>query len=329
MSNITVLGSGAWGTALAHSMASAGHNVTIWGRDSHTLDAIKTKNENSDYLPAITLHNSINVEPNLQTAIATSDILLFVIPAQATPDFIKQVDASLLRDKTIILCSKGIHIETGKILSEFFDPQQKLAVLTGPTFAREIAMGLPAAATLACKNEQLGRALARDLSNKNLRLYWNDDVIGAEILGALKNVLAIACGIVDGLGLGDNARAAIITRGMAEIARFVKHKGGQTETLLSLSGLGDIVLTCASHQSRNYSLGVSLGQGTTMDHIRTNSNTVTEGAHTALAVAKQIQNYKLDMPISLGVAGVISGKITVVQAVDAILARPLGNEEES
>ncbi len=326
MSNITVIGSGSWGTALAQHCANNDHNVTLWGRDEILIDEINTKHQNGHYLPAITLNNNIKGETNLSKAVDSSEIILIVTPAQTLPDMIKNIGADVLKTKTIILCAKGILIETGQMLAELFDKDQKLAVLTGPTFAREIAMGLPAAATLACTDEALGTELVQSLSSSTFRLYWSKDVVGAESVGALKNVLAIACGIVDGMGLGDNARAALITRGMAEIARFVIFKGGSQETLLGLCGLGDIVLTCASHQSRNYSLGVTLGQGIEMTNI--SKEIVTEGVPTALALAKQIQNNNLDMPIALGVAAIVSGKMNVKTAVDAILQRPIRTDQE-
>ncbi len=320
MSRIAVLGSGAWGTALAHHMAVNNHDVILWGRDTATLDSIAANKGNERYLPAIPLSEKIKTQNDAQTAIDASEIILLVTPAQTIPHMLHQLD---LKTKPTVLCAKGILLNTRQLLPELFADTAPIAALTGPTFAREVAMGLPTAATLACRDETLGQDLVQTLSGPLFRLYWSSDIMGAEAAGALKNVLAIACGIVDGLGLGDNARAALITRGMAEIARYVRHKGGQSDTLMGLCGLGDIVLTCASHQSRNYSLGVALGQGQDIQTILQNPTALAEGAPTSQAIAQEIKAHNLDMPICQAVAAIIAGKVSVQEAVDALLQRPL------
>lgn len=320
MSTIAVLGSGAWGTALAHHLASNNHDAILWGRDADTLNTIAFEHRNDRYLAAIPLHHNIRVHHDAQSAIDESDIVLMVTPAQTIPALLQQID---LRNKPTVLCAKGIMLNTRQLLPELFANDAPIAALTGPTFAREVAMGLPTAATLACRNEQLGQELVQTLSGPLFRLYWSPDIMGAEAAGALKNVLAIACGIVDGLGLGDNARAALITRGMTEIARYVRHKDGQPETLMGLCGIGDIVLTCASHQSRNYSLGVALGQGQDIDTLIKNPAALAEGAPTSQAIAQDIKEHNLDMPICQAVAAIIAGKVSVQEAVDALLQRPL------
>lgn len=326
MSRIAILGSGAWGTALAQHLAQS-HEVVLWGRDDDVLQEIETQHQNARYLPAVALNANIKTENNAKTAVQDADIVLIVTPAQAVPDMWREIE-SAAKNKPIVLCAKGILIESGQLLPEIFGADVKLAALTGPTFAREVAMGLPTAATLACADEKLGQELVQTLSGPMFRLYWTRDVIGAEAAGALKNVLAIACGIVDGLGLGDNARAALITRGVAEIGRYVRHKGGQGETLMGLCGLGDIVLTCASHQSRNYSLGVSLGQGQTIEALMANRLSIAEGVPTALAIGRLAKEQNLDMPICQGVAALVAGKANVQQVVEALLQRPLREGEE-
>lgn len=325
---IGVIGSGAWGTALAQHCASRGHGVTLWGRDADVLADIKLNRTNGRYLPAVTLHQNIDTTDSLEDCVKANDIILLVTPAQSLPDILPTLMAAGLAQKIVVLCAKGILIKTGQLLSELFDPNMRLAVLSGPTFAREVAMGLPTAATLACADETVGQHLVQTIGGSMFRLYWSRDVIGAEAAGSLKNVLAIACGIVDGLGLGDNARAALITRGVAEIGRYVRFRGGQPETLMGLCGLGDIVLTCASHQSRNYSFGVALGQGQSPDALINSLTSVAEGVPTSKAVAQQIIANDLDMPLCLGVAGIVAGKLSVHQVVDQMLQRPLRTDEE-
>lgn len=327
-SQIAVIGSGAWGTALAQSLAMRGHHIALWGRDEDVREDIKTNRRNARYLPAVTLSDNITPTTDIARAIKAADIVLLVTPAQALPDMIPTLKGTGIDRKIVVLCSKGIIIQTGQLLSELFDTDQKLAVLSGPTFAREVAMGLPAAATLACGDETLGQTLVQTLSSQSFRLYWSRDIIGTQITGSLKNVLAIACGIVDGLGLGDNARAALITRGMAEIARYARWRGGQTETVMGLCGLGDVVLTATSTQSRNYSLGLSLGQGQTIQSLMQSMTSVAEGVPTAKAVATQIMAHNLDMPICIGVAGIVTGNLSVQQVVDQLLQRPIKLDEE-
>ena len=325
---IGVIGSGAWGTALAQHCASRGHGVTLWGRDSDVLADIKLTRTNSRYLPALTLHQNIDTTTSLEDCVLANDVILVVTPAQSLPDILPTLHAAGIADKIVVLCAKGILIKTGQLLSELFDSKQRLAVLSGPTFAREVAMGLPTAATLACTDEIVGQTLVQLLGGPMFRLYWTRDVVGAEAAGSLKNVLAIACGVVDGLGLGDNARAALITRGVAEIGRYVRYRGGQPETLMGLCGLGDIVLSCASHQSRNYSFGMALGQGQSPDALISSLTSVAEGVPTSKAIAQQIIAENLDMPICLGVAGVVTGNLSVHQVVDQMLQRPLRTDEE-
>lgn len=325
---IAVIGSGAWGTALAQTLAMRGHTVSLWGRDEDVKEDIETNRRNGRYMPALTLSDNINPTTDLAEAIRTAEIVLLVTPAQSLPDMLPTLKGAGITSKTVVLCSKGILIQTGQLLSELFDANQKLAILSGPTFAREVAMGLPTAATLACADEILGQALVQTLSSQSFRLYWSRDVIGTQIVGSLKNVLAIACGIVDGLDLGDNARAALITRGMAEIARYARWRGGQPETLMGLCGLGDVVLTATSHQSRNYSLGLALGQGQSIKALLQSMTSVAEGVPTSKAIAQQIFAHNLDMPVCVGIAGIVTGNLSVQQVVDQLLQRPIKLDEE-
>lgn len=326
--HIAVIGTGSWGTALAQHLAHIGHMVRLWGRDAALVAEINTLRRNDRYLPAIVLHDGITACADLGDAVRGADTVLLVTPAQTMPALRAQLDAAGAADKTIVLCSKGIMLDTGGLPTDCFAGHTRLAVLTGPTFAREVAMGLPAAATLACADEQLGADLVRQLGGPMFRLYWTPDVIGAQAAGALKNVLAIACGIVDGLGLGDNARAALITRGVAEIARFVRAKGGQVDTLMGLCGIGDIVLTCASNQSRNYALGLSLGQGKDIHTLLPALRSVPEGVPTSAAIGRLLKDDGLELPICQGVAAIVSGQASVHQIMDALLQRPLRTGRE-
>ncbi len=330
MTKISVIGAGAWGTALAQIYATAGHQVTLWAReDSLCADMIAT-GRNTSYLPDITLHPQLNITHDLAEA-AQADIILNVTPAQYIRDSLKQL-APLLRDNhPVVICAKGIEIESHSLLSDVFKsecPKAKLAFLTGPNFAGEIASGLPSASTLATTDTELGEYLQSNLTSKNLRLYLSSDIIGAQIAGAIKNVIAIACGIAHGLGMGESARAALITRGLAEISRLTVTLGGQKETLMGQCGVGDMMLTCSSLKSRNFSCGVELAQGKTMNDIIAGRNSVTEGITTAKAAIYLAEKYHVDMPIVTGVYNCLYNNLPVHDAVASILNRPARGEGE-
>ena len=321
---IGIIGGGAWGTALAQAVIKSGRDALLWAFEAGTVREINEDHLNRTYLPEISLDPSLRATGELAD-IAACDAILMVAPAQHTRVIAGALAKVLPDERPVVMCSKGIEQTTRKLMSQVMAealPQAIPAVLSGPSFAAEVANGLPAALTLACEKEEMGEALSLALGHATFRLYWSRDLIGAQIGGAIKNVLAIAAGIVDGKRLGKNAHAAITTRGFAEMVRFGKALGGRTETLTGLSGLGDLILTCGSPQSRNMSLGVALGQGKTLKEILGARKSVSEGVYTASAVVEIAQNSGLDLPICAAVNSVVSGETGVDEAIEELLARP-------
>lgn len=321
---IGVLGGGAWGTALAQVAARGVEPVTLWAREADVVASINGSNENRQFLPAIPLSPSIHATGTL-AELADVDALLVVVPAQFLRAVLTELPAS---KRPLILCAKGIEAGTQKLVAEIahdLHPQSPVVVLSGPTFAHEVARGLPTAVTLACEDDALRDALADRLASPTFRTYASSDVTGAEIGGAVKNVLAIACGVVEGAGLGLNARAALIARGFAEMTRFGVARGGRPETLAGLSGLGDLVLTCSSTNSRNFSLGVGLGQGRSAVELLADRRTVAEGAATAPVLREAAKAAGVDMPVTAAVCALLEGT-PVARVVDALLSRPLREE---
>jgi glycerol-3-phosphate dehydrogenase (NAD(P)+) len=320
-----VIGAGAWGTALAQTIAGDGSEVVLWARESDVVEAIETTSENTPFLPGVALSSLI--EPTVSLAdIAGCDVLIAVTPAQHLRTVLSQAPVGA---RTLVLCAKGIEAGTMMLMSEVARevcPDAPIAVLSGPTFAREVAEGKPTAVTLAGESVDATRALALRLARPALRPYVTNDVIGAEIGGAVKNVLAIACGVVAGLGLGENARAALIARGFAEMTRFGLARGARAETLAGLSGLGDLVLTCSSTQSRNFSLGKALGEGQPAALILENRNTVAEGAATAPVLQAAARAIAVDMPVVDAVCSLLTGEAAVRDVAGALLSRPLRRE---
>ncbi len=323
LNSIGIVGAGAWGTALAALAAEHGPAL-LWARDADLATRIDAEKRNDAYLPGIALPAGLRATGDLG-ALLDCDALLLAMPAQHARHFA----AVLGNRRPLVLTCKGIEIETGKLLAEAVAeaaPGAPLAVLTGPTFAAEIAQGLPAAATLACEDATLAAALAERLSRPTFRLYTTDDMVGSQIGGAVKNVLAIACGIVLGRRLGDNARAALITRGLAEMTRLGLALGGRPETLMGLSGLGDLVLTCSGPQSRNLSLGIALGQGQTLDGFLAGKRSVAEGMFTARALHRLCARLGLEMPIAAAVHAILHQQAEIDATIAALLARPLKME---
>jgi glycerol-3-phosphate dehydrogenase (NAD(P)+) len=322
---IGVVGAGAWGTALAQVISGDGSDVLIWAREPEVVDAINRTHANPVFLPHLPLAPSIRATGTL-AEMAACDVLLLVVPAQ----FLRGVLAELpIQSQPLVLCAKGIESGSRLLISEIAvaaAPESPIAVLSGPTFAHEVAGGQPTAITLACADPVIGEALAARLARPGFRPYLSADVIGAEIGGAVKNVLAIACGVVEGAGLGQNARAALISRGFAEMTRFGIARGAQAETLAGLSGLGDLVLTCSSTSSRNFSLGKGLGEGRSAQELLADRKTVAEGASTAPVLAEAARAAGVDMPIVDAVVALLSGAANVRDVVGALLARPLKHE---
>jgi glycerol-3-phosphate dehydrogenase (NAD(P)+) len=317
---IGIVGAGAWGSALAQ-VAAAGGPVTLWARSPDLARAIRETRENAAYLPGVALSPAI--EPTADpAALAACDALLLVTPAQAMRSVLAAMPVTA---QPLVLCSKGIEAGSRLLMSEvaaLLRPAAPIAVLSGPTFAHEVAAGLPTAVTLACADRALCDRLVERLARPGFRLYSSDDVIGAEIGGAVKNVLAIACGVVAGAGLGQNAAAALIARGFAEVARFGAARGAGFEALSGLSGLGDLVLTCSSNASRNYSLGVGLGRGAAAADLLGSRRTVAEGAATAPVLAEAARAAGIEMPITDAVCALLDGSAGVATVVERLLARP-------
>jgi glycerol-3-phosphate dehydrogenase (NAD(P)+) len=317
---IGVIGAGAFGTALAVAEAAAGREVRLWGRDAAAVAEAGRRRE-VRHLPGVPLPDTLALTAELAD-LAGAKAILLAVPAQATEGFLAERGAGL-PSAPLVLCAKGIdarslRLQTG--IAGAAAPGRALAALTGPGFAAEVARGLPTALTLACADASVGRALQSLLSTRRLRLYLTDDVTGAELGGALKNVIAIACGMVEGAGLGASARAALMTRGFAEMTRLAVAMGARAETLAGLSGLGDLSLTCNSGQSRNFTLGRALGAGAARP-----GGTV-EGVATARAACQLGRSHGVELPIAAAVADVLEGTVTIVGAMDALFARPLREE---
>lgn len=329
---IGVIGAGAWGTALAQVLASDGSAVRLWAREPELVAEINTRHTNSLFLPGAALAGTIQATGSL-AELADCAALLVVVPAQFLAGVLAGLPPAGLPDgrRDLVLCAKGIEAGTGRLMAEVAAeaaPGSPLAVLSGPTFAHEVAAGLPTAVTLACAGgEAQWQRLAPLVSRKTLRPYYSDDVVGAEVGGAIKNVLAIACGVVEGLGLGQNARAALIARGYAEMLRFGLARGARAETLAGLCGLGDLVLTCSSTSSRNFSLGRALGEGLSAAEALAGKTSVAEGASTAPVLAALAAQAGIAMPIVDAVDRLLAGTLSAREAAAELLARPLRAEQ--
>jgi glycerol-3-phosphate dehydrogenase (NAD(P)+) len=321
---VGVIGGGAWGTALAQAAAEGGETL-LWAREPEVVEAVNESHENRLFLPGLPLDPAIRATAEL-AEVAACDALLVVTPAQHMRSVLGAMPPLAV---PLILCAKGMEEATTRLMHEVAaeaQPRSPIAVLSGPTFAHEVAARLPAAVTLAVGDRALGESLRARLARPWFRPYLSDDVTGAEIGGAVKNVLAIACGVVDGRRLGLNARSALISRGFAEMTRFGLARGARAETLAGLSGLGDLVLTCSSTSSRNFSLGKGLGEGRTAAELLADRRTVAEGAHTAPVLKRAADAAGVDMPIVAAVCALLAGEASVDEAVERLLSRPLRAE---
>ena len=326
--SVGIVGAGAWGTALSLSARRAGLDARLWAFEPELIHDINIRHRNVAYLPDIDLDPAIRATSGFEE-VAQSDFLILVPPAQHLRHIAGQLAPFVKQGQAALIGAKGIEQSSGALLSSVMAealPQAEIGVLSGPSFAAEVARGLPAALTLATAREELGSELSHALSHTAFRCYWTDDVAGAEIGGALKNVYAIAAGIVAGKRLGESAHAALVTRSFAEMTRFGTVLGARRETLAGLSGFGDLILTCGSAQSRNMSLGIALGEGQKIETVLAARICVTEGLHTANAVANMSKARGLDMPIAQAVDAVASGRASVDAAIGALLARPLRAE---
>lgn len=323
-----IIGAGAWGTALAQAAARAGTPSLIWAYEREVADAINTAHENSVFLPGVKLDARIRAT-NDPSGLSPCAAWLVVTPAQHMRASLEGFAPYLRPGTPVALCSKGIERGSLKLMSEVLAetlPHAIPAVLSGPSFAADVARSLPTAVTLACEDEKAGQTLVAMIGSESFRPYLADDLIGAEIGGSVKNVLAIAAGIVEGRALGKSAHAALIARGYAEMTRLAVALGAKKDTLAGLCGLGDLVLTCSSPQSRNMSCGLALGCGETLEAIMASRNSVTEGVASAPAVLELARKHDVDMPICAAVAGIVSGRISVDQAIEGLLSRPFTTE---
>jgi glycerol-3-phosphate dehydrogenase (NAD(P)+) len=326
---LAIIGGGAWGTALALVARRAGAMPVLWARDCEIVDAINQRHENPVFLPGIGLDPRIIATADLAAAVDGADGALLVVPAQFLRAVLERLAAPLPATAPLLLCAKGIEAGSLQTMSELAAeilPRSPLAVLSGPSFAAEVARDLPTAVTIASKDPDLARRFVAALGSPRFRPYLSEDPIGAEIGGAVKNVMAIACGVIVGCGLGENARAGLITRGLAEMIRLGLAKGSRAETFSGLSGLGDLVLTCSAAQSRNHALGIALGAGHSLEAALTGRRTVVEGVTTAVAVVGLARRLGVEMPISEAVDAVLHHGVPIAAMVDRLLRRPYRSE---
>ena len=328
MDCIGVVGGGAWGTGLATVAMRAGLDTVLWAREPEVVDAINADHENTPFLPGITLDERIRATGDMAD-LAAADLILLVAPAQYARPVSVALSKHVTTDRPVVVCAKGIEQSTGYFMTDVLAetmPANPVVVLSGPTFAGEVALGLPAAVTLACESDVIAGEIIGALGLTTFRPYWTDDLIGAQVGGALKNVLAIACGIVAGLSLGENARAAVITRGMAEMMRFGLSRGARAETLMGLSGLGDLILTCSSTQSRNFTLGQALGAGRALAEVLDERRSVAEGFYSAEVANRLAAATGIDMPITAAVERLLKQDAMVADVIEELLSRPFTKE---
>lgn len=327
---IAIIGAGSWGTALAIIAARAGHDVTLWSRDPDIVKSINEQRLNSRYLTNNSIPDRVTATNDMAVALDKASLVLLAAPSHAARDLLTTMSPALEEPAIIVSVSKGIEIETGKRISEIVKEvvgrSHLFVCLSGPSFAKEVVTGTPTAIVAASKDATAARTVQSDLSFENLRIYTNADVVGTELGGSVKNVMAIAAGMTTGLGLGSNSVAALITRGLAEITRLARREGAQMETLMGLAGLGDLVLTCTGSLSRNRYVGEQLGRGISLDQIKADMNEVAEGIKTTLAVKQLADKAGLEMPITNEVKAVLYDGKSVKDAVAELMSRPLREE---
>lgn len=329
---VAVIGAGSWGTALAVMAARAGHSVQIWSRNEQVIESINRDHANSTYLSEVSLPENIHASSNIGETVNRSELIILAAPSHATRTLVESMSTSLHSKMIVVSATKGIEIESGKRISEIVsevvpdDKRPRFVCLSGPSFAIEVAAGHPTAVVAASDDEEARRIVQRELSFDNLRLYTNDDVVGTELGGSIKNVMAIAAGMVSGLGFGSNSIAALITRGLAEMTRLALRQGGKLETMMGLAGLGDLVLTCTGSLSRNRFVGQEIGKGRKLDEIAACMNEVAEGVKTTLAVKRLADRVGVDMPITDEVHAVLYEGKLASDAAGELMTRPLREE---
>lgn len=333
MKNVTILGSGSWGTALAFHLANAGHDVRLWGRNADLIEEMRLRRVNPVYLPDIVLPLAVTVTASLEEALDDAEIVVAAVPSHGTRAIIRSAAPFVPRQALIVSATKGIEQDTllrvSEVIAQEVRGARPVAVLSGPSFASEVARGLPTAVSVACIDPVLAEDVQREFRATYFRLYASTDVVGVEIGGALKNIIAIAAGVVDGLGLGHNALAALVTRGLAEITRLASAVGGRRETLSGLSGLGDLVLTCTGTLSRNRHVGIELAHGRPIGDVVAGMKMVAEGVKTTSAALALGRKHGVELPIATQMAEVLAGTRSAAVAVEELMLRPQKTEQES
>ena len=325
---MAVVGAGSWGTTVANAVAK-NQSTMLWARRNELADQIATRHENSDYLPGISLVESLKCSSQLKDVVANASIVMMAVPSNGFRDVATQVAKYIDTQVPIVSLAKGLERDSLKRMSEVVRelmPQNVVAVLTGPNLAHEIMAGQPGATVVACSDEQIAKQIQKTVSSSTLRVYTNDDVVGCEIAGVIKNVIAIAAGIVEGMGFGDNSKATLITRGVAEMSRLGVALGANPNTFMGLAGLGDVVATCASVKSRNTAVGVRLGRGESIATITQSMSMVAEGVRSSLSVLQLAQRCNIEMPITEQVAAVCEGKTNAKDALVQLMARASKSE---
>ena len=330
MKQIAIIGAGSWGTALAVVAARAGHSVQLWSRNNAVVSSINEKRVNSRYLSSTTIPTGVTATGDIKAALHDASMVLLAVPSHAARETLLAMSSQLQEGAIVVSVAKGIEIDSGKRISEIAKEvvatSHSFVCLSGPSFAKEVVEGHPTAIVAASKDIPAARAVQNDLSFENLRIYTNADVVGTELGGSVKNVMAIAAGMTAGLGFGANSVAALITRGLAEITRLARREGAQMETLMGLAGLGDLVLTCTGSLSRNRFVGEALGKGKTLAEITVELSEVAEGINTARAVKKLADRASLEMPITNEVNAVLYDGKPARDAVSELMSRPLREE---
>jgi glycerol-3-phosphate dehydrogenase (NAD(P)+) len=333
MKQIAVLGAGSWGTALSAHLGNAGHQVRLWGRNADLVEEIKSRRANATYLPDVVLPASVAPTSSLEDALARAELVVAALPSHGTRAVIRVAAPFVPRQALIVSAIKGLEQDTllriSEVIAQEIRGARPVVVLSGPSFATEVARGLPTAVSVACADPVLAEEVQREFRAAYFRLYASTDVVGVEVGGALKNIIAIAAGVVEGLGLGQNALAALVTRGLAEITRLACAVGAQRETLSGLSGLGDLVLTCTGTLSRNRHVGVELAHGRKISDVVAGMKMVAEGVKTTTAALALGRKYGVELPIATQMAEVLSGRQTAAGAVEELMLRPQKTEQES
>ncbi len=329
-SNITVLGAGSWGTALAHHLTVAGHEVLLWGKEDAVLEDIQHRGKNTKYFGEIPFRARIATTNNLLAAVSRADVLVFAVPSDAIRQVARDGKQELASEALLVSAAKGLEVQSLSRVSEVLESEcggkERIGVLSGPSFAREVLLGLPTAVTAASSNLETAKRIAALFHFDYLRVYTSDDLVGVELGGVIKNVIALATGVIDGLELGNNGRAAIITRGLVEMQRLATALGAKPQTLMGLSGLGDLILTATGDLSRNRRVGIRLGRGENLNDIVRDIGQVAEGVTSAKTLSELAERHHVEVPIITEVSRFVSGESSAAQSISKLLSRPARHE---